>query len=75
MLKLRDGTRTRTNSQMKVQDEINLHNQEKKMVSAKSNGSGATNLVGITSSTSFTWPTTFGENLLETYFYNAKFKN
>jgi hypothetical protein len=45
---------------MKVQDEINLHNQEKKTVSAKSNGSGPTNLVGTTSSISFTWPTTFG---------------
>jgi len=27
-------TGTRTNSQMKVQDEINLHNQEKKIISA-----------------------------------------
>jgi hypothetical protein len=32
MLGLRDGTRT--NTQTRFQDEINLHNQEKKAVSA-----------------------------------------
>jgi hypothetical protein len=32
MLELRDGIKT--NSQAKVQDEVNLHNQEKKAVSA-----------------------------------------
>ncbi len=32
MLGLRDGTKM--NSQVRVQDEINLHNQEKKAVSA-----------------------------------------
>jgi hypothetical protein len=31
-MELRDGTRT--NSQVRVQDEIDLHNQEKKAVSA-----------------------------------------
>ncbi len=32
MLELRNGTRT--NSQAKVQDDINLHNQEKRAVNA-----------------------------------------
>ncbi len=32
VLELRDGTKT--NSQAKVQDEIDLHNQEKKVVNA-----------------------------------------
>ncbi len=32
MLELRDGIKT--NSQVRVQDDINLHNQEKKAVSA-----------------------------------------
>ncbi len=32
VLELRDGTKT--NSQAKVQDEVNLHNQEKMVVSA-----------------------------------------
>jgi len=47
VLELRDGTRT--NSQTKVQNEINLHNQGKRVV----NVSGVANLIGTTSSTSF----------------------
>ncbi len=43
MLELWDETRT--NSQARIQDEINLHNQEKKVVKCKLNASGAMDLV------------------------------
>ncbi len=57
-MELQDGTRT--NSQARVQNEINLYNQEKRAIICKSNGNGAMNLIKTTLSTSFTWPATFG---------------
>jgi hypothetical protein len=47
------------NSKVKVQDEVNLHNLEKRAISASWMENGATDLMGTTSSTSFTRPTTF----------------
>jgi hypothetical protein len=58
MLELWDGTRT--NSQMRVQEKINLYNPKKNGGQCRLNGSGAMDLVRTTSSTSFTQPMTFG---------------
>jgi hypothetical protein len=55
---------TRMNSQAKVQDEINLHNQEKRAVSGKSNGRSVVNLVGTISNTSFTQLATFARRYI-----------
>ncbi len=49
----------RANSQVNVQDKVNLHKQGKKVVNAKLNTSGVVDLVQTTSNTSFTQPTTF----------------
>ncbi len=56
MLELQDGTRM--NSQVRVQGQPTQ--PKKKGDQCKLNGSGAVNLVGTTSTTSFTWLVTFG---------------
>jgi hypothetical protein len=49
------------NSQARVQNEINLHNQKKKVVNVSwINESGVTEVVETISNTSFTWLATFG---------------
>jgi len=58
VLELRDGTRM--NSHVGVQNDINLHNQ-KEAHWCKLNGSGASDLIRMISSTSFTQLTTFGK--------------
>jgi hypothetical protein len=57
MLELQDGTRM--NSQARVQNDINLHNQRKRAVK-QVECKWCDGLIGTTSSKSFTWPATFG---------------
>jgi hypothetical protein len=60
VLELWDGTRA--SSQARVQNEINLHNQGKRVVNAKWNVSGVMNLIKVTTlNISFTQPTSFGK--------------